>query len=304
MGLLIDTDTASDDAVAILMALKLSKVDAITVVAGNLKLDQEVENALYTLELSSPPYCVPVYPGCERPLLKGWKTAEYVHGLDGMGNSFFPKAKQRPEGRHAVDALIELLGTRREVVALGPLTNLAVALAKMPDLSKRMELYMMFGTLYSRGNVTPVAEFNAWVDPDSAKLVLSSGVKPVMVPWEVCIESSLITDEERKEIEEAGTREARFFLSVTRASMEHDKRTLGIGGSLHPDALTMAIALDEGVAERVEERHVEVFTGDGYFRGAVSVDHDGVSGLEPNARVVYKASRERFRDLLFEALGV
>lgn len=304
MDLLIDTDTASDDAIAILLALKRSRVDAITIVAGNVKFEQEVENALYTVELANPPYHVPIYMGCRRPLLKCWKTVEKIHGSDGMGDSFFPRANQRPEEGHAVDAIIKLLKSkRRKVVALGPLTNLAFALTKAPEIVDRIErLYMMFGTLYCRGNVTPIAEFNAWVDPDAAKIVLSSGTMPVIVPWEACIKASLITDEEREQIKRAWTKEARFFLSVSRMSMRHDKMALGIKGSLHPDALTMAIAIDEGIAERIEERHVEVYTGDDYFRGMVSVDHHHKSGLKPNAKIVYKADREKFKEILLEIL--
>src|SRR3712207_1208108 len=149
--LIIDTDTASDDAVALLMALREPTVEvlALTVVAGNVPLDQAVQNALYTVELAGA--SVPVYVGCATPLIQPLHTAQNVHGLDGMGDIGLPLTDRVPADGHAVDRLIELADAHDPgeltLVTLGPLTNIAVAFARRPDLPTRFaDVVMMAGT--------------------------------------------------------------------------------------------------------------------------------------------------------------
>ncbi|MCS7110064.1 MAG: nucleoside hydrolase, partial [Candidatus Caldarchaeum sp.] len=160
LRLIIDSDTAGDDAVSILLALKWPgvKVEAVTVVCGNVEFGQQVENALYTVENFSDHY-VPVYPGCSRPLLKSWTYADYVHGKDGMGENYFPKAKQRPENKHGVQALLELVNSSPSeyvIVAQGPLTNIATAILLDRNFVKNVKrLYVMGGFADGYGNMTP-----------------------------------------------------------------------------------------------------------------------------------------------------
>src|SRR5690606_18104573 len=158
---IIDTDTAGDDTIAILTALHHFKVEGVTITGGNVDFDQEVENALYTIQVFNPDYYVPVYKGYEGPIIgteEGHVTVEDVHGSDGMGDSFFEKAKQRPEEKHAVDFIIETVKANPgeiELLAIAPLTNIAMAIKKDPSIIKDIpHLYIMGGINNSLGNIT------------------------------------------------------------------------------------------------------------------------------------------------------
>jgi len=174
---LIDTDTASDDAVALLMALREPsvRVGAITVVAGNCPLDIGVRNALISVELAGT-YAPPVYAGMSQPLLRELVTSEHVHGQDGLGNMDLPAPASEKQSGHAVDKIIEMAHCfpgELEIITLGPLTNLAMAILKepsLPDLIQRV--YIMGGAGLGPGNITPVAEFNFYVDAEAAHLVI------------------------------------------------------------------------------------------------------------------------------------
>src|SRR5689334_20362310 len=144
---LIDTDTASDDAVALIMALRTPevRVEAITVVSGNVPLKQATENALYTVELCGAK--VPIFSGEERPLRREPAHADWFHGADGLGNSNFPPAKIRPQQEHAVDAIIRVLHANPgiELVTLGPLTNIAMAMTRDPSIAKNVKRCVVMG---------------------------------------------------------------------------------------------------------------------------------------------------------------
>ncbi|GBC69337.1 Pyrimidine-specific ribonucleoside hydrolase RihB [archaeon HR01] len=307
LRLVIDTDTAGDDTISLLMALKWPgvRLEAVTVVCGNVEFSQQVENALYTVENFSS-YHVPVYPGCSRPLLKTWKYADYVHGKDGMGENYFPKARQRPERKHAVQALIELVNSNPgeiSIIAQGPLTNIATAIMLDREFVKNVKrLYVMGGYADGFGNVTPAAEYNFWVDPDAAKIVLHSGVKPLIVGWDIAVKYSVVEEAMHREIASWGTKAADFFVKVNRKVVEFEKRTMGLAGSTHPDTITTAIAIEPRVARRVEPRYVDVENGSELTRGMSVVDHLGVLGREANADVCYEADGKLFREMLFKVL--
>src|SRR3989442_3998564 len=159
--LLVDTATAGDDVFSLLLALldPRAQLEAITICCGNVRFDQEVENALYTVEQAGRGGEVPVYAGCRKPLLAEWVGAEYVHGLDGMGDSGFPRAKQRPEPEHAVDELVRRVNERPgelTILAQAPLTNLAAAVARDPSIpGNRAHLYVIDGRV---GKINPAPE--------------------------------------------------------------------------------------------------------------------------------------------------
>src|SRR5580658_10071071 len=155
---LIDTDTASDDAVALIMALRSPAVDvaAITVVAGNVPVEQATRNALYTAELCAS--SVPIYSGEARPLLRQHQSAQWFHGRDGLGDQNYPAPERKPESRHAVDAIVDVVSANPGIVlvTLGPLTNVALALARSPDIVKNVSrCAVMGGNPCTEGNVTP-----------------------------------------------------------------------------------------------------------------------------------------------------
>ena len=306
--ILLDTDTAGDDNIAILMALRSRgiKVEGITINCGNVSFDQEVENALYTIEAAGKSGKVPVYPGARRPLLREWKTAENVHGADGMGNSHFPRARQRPEARHAVDAIVDSINSNPGeiiLVEIAPMTNIALAIRKDPGIVKKVKrMYFMGGTNQYLGNVTPSAEFNVWVDPDAAQIVLTSGMPITMIGWEICMRHALIGPKEYRVIEAMKTRESDFFVSVNRQVRKFMKERWGFDATSCPDSIAMAIVVDSRVATDVKRRYVEVDSSQGPSRGATIVDHLNVLGRKPNVEVVYRASGARFRSILYGLL--
>jgi purine nucleosidase len=170
--LLIDTDVASDDAVALVIALTLPQVqvEAITVVAGNVPVEQAVQNALYTVELCGS--SVPVYQGMAAPLLRPPQAALHVHGRDGMGDIGLPLSGRAAAPGHAVDIISQTIRHHAHnitLVTLGPLTNLALALLHDPSLPQLVsECVIMGGVGQGPGNITPVAEYNIWADPINA----------------------------------------------------------------------------------------------------------------------------------------
>ncbi len=307
--ILLDTDTAGDDTTAMLMALKASnaKVEAVTINCGNVDFDQEVENALYTIEVAGKSGRVPVFPGARHPLLRDWETAERVHGKDGMGNSRFAKAKQRPEEKHAVDAIIDALNSEPgelTLVEIAPMTNLAMAIRKDPAIVKKVKhLYFMGGTNQYIGNVTPAAEFNMWVDPEAASVVLHSGMPMTMVGWEICMRHGLLGPAELDRIQGTDAKEAEFFTSVNRQVRRFMKQVQGVDGVSCPDSITLAIVLNPAVATDVRTKFVDVDTQGEPSRGATYVDHLGVTGRKPNVKVVYEASEGLFKEMLFRMLS-
>ena len=302
--IIIDTDTASDDAVALLMAFKNRdvRVDAVTVVCGNVEFDQQVRNALYVVERFSG-YEVPVYPGCRRPLvLRSWSHAYEVHGRDGMGNSSFPEPSKRPEKKHGALAIVELVNERPgeyTLVALGPLTNIALATCIDPELPRKVgELVVMGGSPSLRGNVTPVAEFNFWVDPDAAHVVMQSGFNPIIVGWDATLDYGFISHEEREALAAQGTEEAEFFKRVTTQLAEFSKKQ-NLDKVFLPDPLAMAIALDRRILKKTENRLLYVDRSDTIMRGATVPFTKG----QPNARICSEADHMLFKEVLYKALS-
>jgi purine nucleosidase len=307
----IDTDTAGDDVTSLLFGLMWPDVvlEGIGTVAGNVHLHEATRNALYTVEVAGRTD-VPVYAGADRPLLRELFTAHYVHGEDGMGNSNFPAPEIAPSSAHAVDALLAAVRSHGRdlcVIAQGPLTNIALALRKEPDLPLRMgPLWIMGGANNCLGNVSPAAEFNFYVDPEAAHVVLDAGFDAVLVPWDVCLRHGVLTREELRPILEMRTELSEFYLAVNRAAWEFMRtRAEGpnIDGIGHPDALTIALAIDESLVVDKGRYFVDVEHAGELTRGYSLVDVAGVLHREPNAGVVLAADKERFRAMLIEMLG-
>ncbi len=206
---IIDTDTASDDAVALLMALRHPdvRVEAITVVAGNVELEQGLKNALYTVELSGAD--VPVYRGSAAPLRRELVVAQFFHGRDGLGDQGYPSPQRKPAEGDAVDVLIETIRAQPGIVlvTLGPLTNVARALSRAPDIVSDVgRCIVMGGAACTIGNVTPAAEYNVWVDPDAARVVFRSGLPIEMIGWELCRGAATLSEEEMDRVQLSSSR--------------------------------------------------------------------------------------------------
>ncbi len=304
---LIDIDTASDDAVALVMALKHPdvQIEAITVVAGNVPLEQGVQNALHTVELTG--VDVPAYRGLAAPLFRPLETAQTVHGQDGMGDINLPLYGRTPAPEHATDVILETVNHypgEITLVTLGPLTNVAMALLREPAIAGMVrDCVIMGGTGQGYGNVTPVAEFNIWVDPEAARIVFESGMPITMVGWDVSYTYATFGPDETDRLRAIGTPLAEFCVDIQATLTTFAMESSGLEGFDLPDPITMAIALEPGIATATKRRFVAVETGGDWCRGQTVVDHLGVTGREPNVTVVVEADRELFLGLLHEAVA-
>ncbi len=301
----IDTDTASDDAVALVMALKAPdvEVDAITVVAGNVPLERCVQAALYTVELCGK--TTPVYVGLDKPMIQPLITAEAVHGNDGLGDIGLDLTGRTPANGRAVDVLVETIcSSPGEVtlVTLGPLTNVGAALLREPALAKAVRhCYVMGGTGHLPGNVTPTAEFNIYVDPEAARIVFESGMPLTMIGWDASMAFAFINPKVEAEIRAINTPLANFVCDIQRHLSEFMVRLSGKAGFDLPDPLAMAVALDPGIAE-TEDYYVEVITGEGPARGQTVLDVWRRHGRQPNASVVRNIDPKDFQSMLKDAV--
>jgi purine nucleosidase len=285
---LIDTDTASDDAVALIMALRAPDVSvaAITTVAGNVPVAQATRNALYTAELCGSD--VPVYPGAAHPLWREHMHAEWFHGKDGLGDHGYPAARRAPEPAHAADAIIQSIEANPGIVlvTLGPLTNVAIALARSPGIAGKVgRVVVMGGNPCCEGNVTPAAEYNMWVDPEAARMVLRSGMPIELVGWHLCRGNAVLNPDDIRHVESLGTPLGRFTIECNSTAMAAYHRQTGEAGISLPDPVAMAIALDPGICTAATSHAVEVEVTSELTRGMTVVDRLGVSGDERNRAV-------------------
>jgi purine nucleosidase len=273
--LLIDTDTASDDAVALIMALREPQVDvvAITVVSGNVPVDLGVRNALYTVELCGA--ATPVFRGAEAPLLRPTYHSWAFHGRDGLGDMNYPPPAHAPAPGHAVDALIDAVRANPGItlVTLGPLTNIALALRRAPEMASQIvRCVVMGGVACTVGNVTPAAEFNVWCDPDAARAVFHSGMPVEMVGWELSRFAAALDREDMATIRALGTPLAGFALDCNRITLEAHERLTGEPALDLPDPVAMAVALEPEICTRKGSHYVDVETESDLTRGMVVID--------------------------------
>jgi purine nucleosidase len=285
--LLIDTDTASDDAVALVMAARHRdvRIEAVTVVSGNVPTDLGVTNALLSLEFAGADEAIPVYRGAERPLLREPFYAHWFHGRDGMGDQNYPPPRRKPAAGHAVDAIIDAVRRNPgiELVTLGPLTNVALAVARDPGLVDNVSrCVVMGGAACTVGNVTPAAEFNVWVDPEAARMVFHSGLPVEMVGWELALGEAALDDQDVRRVLEIGTPLARFAIDCNRCAAEACERQTRKKGLALCDPVAMAIALDPTVCVERSRHFADVETVSDLTRGMTVVDRLNVTGDAPN----------------------
>lgn len=309
---IVDSDTAGDDNLAILLALKQPQwiVEGITIAGGNINFDQQVENALYTIQLAGKSGQVPVYKGCPTPMIyfgdMQHRTVEDVHGIDGMGDSNFPLATQRPESAHAVDFIIKKIHQYPEEVSLlciAPLTNIAMAIKKDASIVPKIaHMYIMGGTNNALGNITAAAEYNFWVDPEAARTVIHSGAPVTMVGWEMCTRYSIMDDCDHEEIRDLKTKGSRFFTAINRVVMEFNREVHQLAGTSHPDALLVAVAADELVMTKSNEYYVDIETRGELTRGYSLVDVNNRCGQKKNVRVCEEINRSLFKKKIVDVL--
>ncbi len=304
---IIDCDTAEDDIFSFFLLLHEGvNVEGITVVEGNISFPAEVRNALWASQFAREFFKreVRVYPGMDRPLIKEFRTVENVHGRGGVGDQVLT-ADLTPERKHAVDFILEAADTypgELEFLAISPLTNLAMAYLKDRTIADNIKaVWVMGGTIYGRGNITPAAEYNLWVDPDAARIVFNGGFNVTMVAWDLITQYTV--NEEWETIRKMRTKMAELYVTFYTHYRNFAMTKQRMRGNPHPDLITTAIALDSQVAKRVEREYVDVETCDCLTRGATVIDYLGVWGKTPNVNVVYEVDRERFLKHLFSLLN-
>jgi purine nucleosidase len=303
---LIDTDTASDDAIALVMAHHWPdvQIEAITLVHGNVPIKQAAKNALYTLQLCGA--STPVYLGCAKPMLRSSHYACWFHGHDGMGNMHYPEAIRKPEPGHAVDVIIDRLKASPgeiTLVTLGPLTNIATALVKAPEIAALVSrCVIMGGAANTLGNITPAAEYNIWSDPEAAKIVFHSGMPMEMVGWELSCGEAALLPKELETIKNFGTTLAQFAIESNQTALEACMSQEGSLGLTLADPVAMAVALDPGIVTSQGKYAVEVETVSDLTRGQTVVDKLGVWNKAPNMNVIWSIDIPRWKKNLYRCL--
>jgi purine nucleosidase len=299
---IIDTDPGVDDAHALMMALAHPgvRVKAITTVAGNVDLAKTTANACTVLDVLGKD--VPVYAGCDRALISRLGDAAHVHGRDGLGDAGFPPSTRRVEAEHAAAALVRLAGESPgeiSLVAIGPLTNLAVALKLDPQLpGKFKQLIVMGGAIYAQGN-TPnlTAEYNVYTDPEAAHIVLEAWPCVSLVCWETTlahgfplplVETWMSWDTPR----------ARFFQAILAKTLAYNTEVMKRDAFFAPDGLAMAVLLDPNIVQAAEEHRVMVELGGTHARGQTIVDWADREDRPANARIILEVDQDKFNDLM------
>ena len=305
--IIIDTDPGQDDAVAILLALASPEIEVlgITAVAGNVPLALTQRNARIVCELAGR-RDVAVYAGCDRPMTRKLVTAEYVHGKTGLDGPELADPTMPLRDGHAVDFLIDTL--RREasgsvtLVPIGPLTNIATAFTRAPDIVERVqEIVLMGGAYFEVGNVTPAAEFNIYVDPEAAAAVFASGVDLVVMPLDVT-HKALTSADWVAGMRALGNRAGQAVAGWTDFFERYDREKYGAHGAPLHDPCTIAFLIrpDLFSGRRI---NVEIETTGQFTTGMTVADWWGVSGRAANALFIRDIDRDGFFALLTERIA-
>jgi purine nucleosidase len=305
--IIIDTDPGQDDAVAILLALGSHELDVlgITCVAGNVPLSLTEVNARKICEVAGRAD-VKVFAGCDAPLQRKLVTAEHVHGKTGLDGVDFPVPQMPLQAQHAVDFIIEAIRTEAHgtvtLCPLGPLTNIATALDRAPDIAGRIgEIVLMGGGYFEGGNITPSAEFNVYVDPEAAKMVVDAGIKLTMVPLDVT-HKALTTRARVDSFRALGTPVGDAVAGLTDFFERYDKEKYGSAGAPLHDPCVIAYLLQPTLfSGRFINVQVEVSSP--LTLGATVADWWRVTGRKPNATFLRDIDAEGFYTLLTERLA-
>ncbi len=313
----IDTDTASDDAVALLMALEWDDVEVlgISIVSGNMSVEQGSINARYTVELCKKD--IPVYVGADAPLVKKREHADWFHGPDGMGNMNYPAPKLEETNEDFIEVLnnhINQYPDEITLVTLGPLTNVANFIKKYPEsFLKLKNIVIMGGASNTVGNVTPAAEYNIWCDPEAADIVFKSKHHDIaMVGWELCRGEANLTEEEMELAYSFKTEKADFTIDCNKHALDSSQNWLGDPGLGLPDPVAMAVALNPAVTTKVSRHNVQVVI-EGPARGMTIVDQLHVGESEPhidehwshterNINVIWEIDSDKWKETLYKTI--
>ena len=318
---IIDTDPGTDDALAIFLALNSPelKVEALTPVAGNVPLELTLPNALRLLEIAGKSH-IPVAAGADRPLVRRLITATYAHGENGLGGIQFPEPTTKPVPESAAQLIRRMVHASPHeinIIALGPLTNIATAFREDPELPRLIPNLTIMGGSLSGGNVSPAAEFNIYVDPEAAQIVFRSGVPLTMVGLDVT-RRAMLREEDIQRMESSSKPEGRAAGKIARASMNRVRQTSATGGPAMHDSLAVGTFINPAVVT-LQDLFVEIETAGtftagetiGYrkapMRGSPPMANAPVATpskeFKPNARVALDVDVERFLKLLVDRIA-
>ena len=296
--MIIDTDTAADDSFALLVGLLHpgANLEAITIVAGNVAFEQQIENALLTVKAAGRAGEVEVHCGARVPLMRPWYESR-AHG-DGKGNHDFEKPTQQPSDEGAAEALVRIVNENPreiDVLAIGPLTNIATAILLDRDFpSKVRQLWIMGGCDNSVGNVTAAAEYNFFVDPEAADIVMRAGFDVTISTWTLTLAQATWSREQLEEINAIDNDLSRFFTILDKPNIEYNESE-GIMGSTHPDSVTAMMMVRPDLILETSRKFVAIESTSELTRG-YSLFDDRAHRNAANATVIDRIDAQGFFD--------
>ena len=303
---LIDTDTAGDDTQALLLAARSDRIslEGVTICAGNVDFDRQVENAKYALDLVGDR--TTVYEGAREPLLKDHDFADYVHGEGGLGGDLLPETGIQSGDAFAVDHIVDTLRANPgeiTLVCIAPLTNVALALQREPALNELVdEVYVMGGSVHWPGNDTATAEFNFWVDPDAAKIVLA-GMDVTLFDWGLSVRDTSFGPSVFERLRSAADSPlAEFYLETTKVARSYNESHRGGERTVQPDSAVVASLIEPELVLETSQYHVTVDEREGITRGHTVVDTGEWGHGEARTTVVESLDSERFERLMLDFL--
>ena len=300
--IVLDTDPGHDDAIALLLALASPELEVlgVTSVSGNQTLEKTTTNALKILEFVERTD-IPVYVGCDRPLVREQWAAAYVHGESGLDGPDLPDPTTKPAEGHAIEFIATTVEEHDGVVLVpvGPLTNIGLLFARYPGIEDRIARIVLMGGAIAEGNVTPAAEFNIWADPEAAHRVFTSGIDVTMVGLDVT-HKALLFPQKVDELREGG-RVGGLVAALYDFYHGHHRRMYGWEGSPVHDALAVAHVISDRFLQ-TEHRHVQIDIGPEPGRGRTYVDLWERTGKKPNCHVAVEVDGPGFIDVLVDRL--
>ena len=312
--LIIDTDCGSDDAVALIMALKSREVsvEAITTVGGNVPMELATQNALMTMEITGA-QMPPLYAGAAKPLFRELVTAVNVHGEDGMGDLGLIHPAGAAETEHAADAILRIVKTypdEVEIVTIGPVTNIALAIMKDPAAMRRVKHIYSMGTAgFGPGNCTPVSEFNIYVDAEAFHRMITAEIPVTIVGFDLCLGDAVLTKEDMEALMNSGKEEAIFSVKCNRLLAEYNLAAHNQYFVDLPDAVAMAVALWDDIAIEKKPcyayvcRKEEAAYGQVIFNdGSKLAIQEGFGEHAPNVEVCTKLDNALYKKRLLSLL--
>ncbi|MGB9857345.1 MAG: nucleoside hydrolase [Dictyoglomaceae bacterium] len=298
MKVFIDTDCGVDDAIALIMGSKREDIEilGISTVSGNVHVDQATENVLKILTFLDKD--IPVFKGATKPLVQKLVTAEAFHGPEGLGRAKFPKPNKREEKIRAPEGLYEIARENKglNLITLGPLTNIAIALNLYPDLKNYLGNVYIMGGAIETGNITRFAEFNLYTDPEASEVVLSSGLDITLLTWDATIKAPFF-EEELLEIIPRKDELSKIFWDLIGNSIDYIEKILGMRATLFPDPLCMVTSWDKKLIKRMVLGKIKMELNYNTMRGA-SILTEG-----EDVKIIMDVDKEVFKKYLINTFN-